>query len=154
MRLIFLSLITLVSNLCVAIECSYPDKYSRKINEHVDIASKIFLGAVTKSEFDMERNPSYGDQISVNFSVIQNFKGTEQKSITVKSSPESLLEPISIGFSYVVFLYEDNYLDSVCGYVIPFGYYVDSIEIMKRVALEVDDSYKKIRNDFVRLIQE
>ena len=154
LRVTVLSLLCIHSNAMFAWSCPDFDKEMQGIEEHIDLASHVFLAEVTEGQFDLKADLRYYSHIYVKFSIHEMFKGDEKDHIVVSADVESLVEPISIGYSYIVFLYGEDYLNSVCGFLIPMGYAIQTFESMEHWSGLISDSHSQDRSAFIEAIRK
>jgi hypothetical protein len=116
-------------------ECNNENKYNQEIGAHADLATDVFLGQVISGVYDP--NKKYGNETKLEVAVNHSFKGIKEKSVTLTTGFDSLFEGVTLGESYVFFLFGDNEL-TFCRELIPVGPRTRSLEDLQEMSSRVD----------------
>ncbi|WP_428819795.1 hypothetical protein [Microbulbifer sp. MCCC 1A16149] len=116
-------------------ECSNENRYKQSIGAHADQATDVFLGQVVSGTYDP--NEKYGNETEITVAVNHSFKGENGKLVTLVTGFESLFQGVTLGESYVFFLFSDREL-TFCRELIPVGPSTRSLEDLKEMSNRVD----------------
>src|SRR5690606_6643659 len=94
-------------------------------DEHVQLASEIYIGRVTNAYLVSDIH-----KIVFEFQVSGVFKGRYKSHKTLKTTVDGIDPDITIGNSYIFFLYGADEVD-FCGYHMNLGKRIESYETLK-----------------------
>lgn len=109
MRILLLLSLILISSSSLAWECYTYDKYNQPIEEHLELASDVFVGTVIEGKFEESSGPE--SDIKLKLKVTLPVKGSNLKEIEISTSSHSPNPSFYIGGNYVIFLYGSKKID-------------------------------------------
>ncbi|WP_331353180.1 hypothetical protein [Cellvibrio sp. UBA7671] len=108
MRAFFALLFFMVAPV-MAFECPGYDPMRDPVETHIEKASDILFGRVSKGEFFP--NNGYGGEIKISFEIFSTIKGTLSKNTEIIVEAFAGETDIELGQSYIIFLYGNNRID-------------------------------------------
>ncbi|WP_323847447.1 hypothetical protein [Microbulbifer magnicolonia] len=125
MKKVILSVLLSLSLNVQAWECgSEQQGIDTPINKHIEFATEIYMGRVINSYLVEEI-----DKVVFELKVSELFKGRYKNHVTLFTSSNPANPEISIGNSYIVFLYGSNDVN-FCGVTINLGY-INNLDLLK-----------------------
>lgn len=127
MRALFALLLFTVTPV-MAFECPGYDPMRDPVEKHIEKASDILFGRVSKGEFFP--NNGYNGEVKISFEIFTTIKGTLSTNTEIIVEAFAGRTDIELGQSYVIFLYGNNRID-FCNLKIRLFTEIDTLEELK-----------------------
>jgi len=112
----------------MAFECPGYDAMQDPVEKHIEKASDILFGRVTKGEFFP--NNGHSGELKISFDIFSTIKGNLNTNTEVIVEAFAGRTGIELGQSYVIFLYGNNRIDS-CNLKIKLFTDIDTLPELK-----------------------
>jgi len=146
MKILLLTLLLFVSYSAGSDECSGKVRGSESsIDEHIEQASRIYLGEVTNAYLVSDIN-----KIVFELETKGVFKGRYSSHETLETTSYITNPDISIGHSYIFFLYDSNKVD-FCGVSLDLGKQKFTLERLKNSISSFKEYEANILNKLFQL---
>ncbi len=112
----------------MAFECPSYDPIRDPVETHIEEASDILFGRVSKGEFFPQNG--HNGEVKVSFDIFSTIKGTLSKNTEIIVEAFAGKTNIELGQTYVIFLYGNNRIE-LCNLKIKLFTDIDTLEELK-----------------------
>ena len=149
MRALFVFLFFIVTPV-MAFECPGYDPMLDPVEKHIEKASDILFGRVSKGEFFS--NGYYGE-VKISFEIFTTIKGPLSTNTEIIVEAFAGRTDIELGQSYVIFLYGNNRID-FCNLKIRLFTEIDTLEELKEHSKRKDMQSSKKLEPLINYIEK